>query len=129
VSADWLWTIFLLPKEDLMARSKGPCHSLSIKLGQSQQEVNLLRKQLAQQQASHDNVLHQFRGTWAKEIAELKAGSSDVCALRDLVVAYDNLYNAITGDDHTTNEYTMKCLSMLRNSLWEAATGLGVKRV
>jgi hypothetical protein len=44
-----------------------------------------------------------------------------------MVVAYDNLFTAVKGGGY--NQATTKCLDMLRNSLWEAAVGLGVKRV
>lgn len=114
-----------------MARSKGPCHSLSIKLGQAIQERDLLRKQLIQQQDESDVKMKGMLDHWGAEVQTLKeracAPEHNLAALRDMVVAYDDLFTAVKGGGY--NQATAKCLDMLRNSLWEAATGLGVKRI
>jgi hypothetical protein len=114
-----------------MARSKGQSHSLSIKLGQAIQERDLLRKQLMQQQDESDVKMKGALDHWGAEVQALKeracAPEQDLTALRDMVVAYDNLFTAVKGGGY--NQATTKCLDMLRNSLWEAAVGLGVKRV
>lgn len=114
-----------------MARSKGLCHSLTIKLGHAQKECNALAAQVLAQHKEFEAKMKAALDGWGSEVQALKekacAPEQDLGALRDMVVAYDNLFTAVKGGGY--NQATTKCLDMLRNSLWEAAVGLGVKRV
>ena len=116
-----------------MARSKGLKHYMSIRSG-------IATKKLVRSEC--DSVIEKLKVGHAAELAlalrnRVQATASyeaqimdltDTCGrLRDLVVRYDDLSFALARNkmDQPTN----RCLETLRASLFEAAAGLGVKRV
>lgn len=121
-----------------MARSKGPCHSLSVKLGQATAECERLQFRMLSMECVHKKSLatltnaqveslRQLHETHRTEIDELKGRLNDVCGLRDLIVRYDDLVLALF-PAHPIKTSLQKCLETLQASLFEAADGLGVKR-
>lgn len=117
-----------------MARSKGQCHSLTIKLGYLKKgHLEVLRK--VKRGAEFDNArwvvqveaMQKTIGERDKVISELKGRLNDVCGLRDIIVRYDDLVLASRYNSSMPAPIAT-CLETLRKSLFEAAEGCGVKR-